>query len=200
VKQKMKNKQRNKRKLSKNEIKRKYYESAGNIKRLAAYAIDWYITSLLVMAPVALLYSVETGKKALAIDIGLLSLPYAGIAFVIGFILSVFYLVYKPLKTGQTLGKKALSIKIVKMDGKDVDLKTMLIREIIGVIVIEGVMFTISTYFHEMIAMIMHLPYSNYVAYAFMAVLVVSIIIAIIKPEKRMIHDYLAGTKVITLK
>lgn len=193
-------KAKKKKKMSKREIRKKYYESAGNIKRLAAYAIDWYITSLLVMAPVALLYSIETGKKALAIDISLLSLPYANIAFVIGLILSVYYLVYSPLKTGQTLGKKALSIKVVKMDGNDIDLKTMLIREIVGVILIEGVMFTVSTYFHEIMAMMMNIPYSNYVAYAFMAVLVVSIIIAIIKPEKRMIHDYLAGTKVIALK
>lgn len=187
-------KAKKKKKMSKREIRKKYYESAGNIKRLAAYAIDWYITSLLVMAPVALLYSIETGKKALAIDIGLLSLPYANIAFVIGLILSVYYLVYSPLKTGQTLGKKALSIKVVKMDGNDIDLKTMLIREIVGV------MFTVSTYFHEIVAMMMNMPYSNYIAYAFMAVLVVSIIMAIIKPEKRMIHDYLAGTKVIALK
>lgn len=193
-------KAKKKKKMSKREIRKKYYESAGNIKRLAAYAIDWYITSLLVMAPVALLYSIETGKKALAIDISLLSLPYANIAFVIGLILSVYYLVYSPLKTGQTLGKKALSIKVVKMDGNDIDLKTMLIREIVGVILIEGVMFTVSTYFHEIMAIMMNIPYSNYVAYAFMAVLVVSIIIAIIKPEKRMIHDYLAGTKVIALK
>ena len=152
------------------------------------------------MAPVALLYSIETGKKALAIDISLLSLPYASIAFVIGVVLSVYYLVYTPINTGQTFGKRLLSIKVVKMDGNDLDIKTMIIREIIGVILIEGVMFTVSTYFHEIVAMLMHIPYSNYIAYAFTAVLVVSIIMAIIKPEKRMIHDYLAGTKVIALK
>lgn len=191
---------KSKRRLSKQEIKKKYDESAGNFKRLVAYVIDWYVTSLFVMAPVALLYSIETGKKALAIDISLLSLPYACVSFVIGLVLSIYYLVYSPLKTGQTLGKRAMSIKIVKMNGNDIDLKTMVIRQIVGIVLIEGVMFTVSTYFHEIVAMLIRIPYSNYIAYVFTAVLVVSIIIAIIKPEKRMIHDYLAGTKVIALK
>lgn len=93
-----------------------------------------------------------------------------------------------------------MSIKIVKMNGNDIDLKTMVIRQIVGIVLIEGVMFTVSTYFHEIVAMLIRIPYSNYIAYVFTAVLVVSIIIAIIKPEKRMIHDYLAGTKVIALK
>lgn len=191
---------KSKRRLSKQEIKKKYDESAGNFKRLVAYVIDWYVTSLFVMAPVALLYSIETGKKSLAIDISLLSLPYACVSFVIGLVLSIYYLVYSPLKTGQTLGKRAMSIKIVKMNGNDIDLKTMVIRQIVGIVLIEGVMFTVSTYFHEIVAMLIRIPYSNYIAYVFTAVLVVSIIIAIIKPEKRMIHDYLAGTKVIALK
>lgn len=191
---------KSKRRLSKQEIKKKYDESAGNFKRLVAYVIDWYVTSLFVMVPVALLYSIETGKKALAIDISLLSLPYACVSFVIGLVLSIYYLVYSPLKTGQTLGKRAMSIKIVKMNGNDIDLKTMVIRQIVGIVLIEGVMFTVSTYFHEIVAMLIRIPYSNYIAYVFTAVLVVSIIIAIIKPEKRMIHDYLAGTKVIALK
>lgn len=191
---------KSKRRLSKQEIKKKYDESAGNFKRLVAYVIDWYVTSLFVMAPVALLYSIETGKKALAIDISLLSLPYACVSFVIGLVLSIYYLVYSPLKTGQTIGKRAMSIKIVKMNGNDIDLKTMVIRQIVGIVLIEGVMFTVSTYFHEIVAMLIRIPYSNYIAYVFTAVLVVSIIIAIIKPEKRMIHDYLAGTKVIALK
>lgn len=196
----MKKQKQKKKRLSRQEIKKKYYESAGNIKRLVAYAIDWYITSLLVMAPVALLYSMETGKKAVVIDIGLLSVPYAYIAFIIGLILSSYYLIYTPLKTGQTVGKRLLSIKVVKMDGNDIDFKTMFIREMIGVVLIEGVMFTISTYFHEILAMLVNMTYSNYIAYGFAAVLFVSIILAIIKPEKRMLHDYLAGTKVIALK
>lgn len=189
-----------KRRMSKQQIKKKYFKSAGNIKRFFAYAIDWYITSLLVMAPVALLYSMETGEKSMVIDIGLLSIPYACIAFVIGLGLSAYYLVYSPAKSGQTVGKRFMAIKVVKLNDQDVDLKTMLIREGIGVLIIEGVMFTISNYLHQLIAMVIHFPYSNYVAYVYLAILVVSILIAIIKPEKRMIHDYLAGTKVIKLK
>lgn len=195
----MKTKRRMK-KMNRHEIEKKYNEGAGHIRRLIGYGIDWYLTSLLVMAPVALLYGIETGKKAITIDISLLSLPYALAAFVIGFLLCMLYLVYYPLKNGQTIGKKVTSIKIIKMDGKDVDLKTLLLREVIGVILVEGVMYTISTYSHQIIAMSMHMNYSNYLAYGFMAILIVSIVLAFTKPEKRMIHDYIAGTKVIRLK
>lgn len=189
-----------KRRMSKQQIKKKYFKSAGNIKRFFAYAIDWYITSVMVMAPIALLYSMETGKKSMVIDIGLLSIPYACVAFVIGLILSLYYLVYSQSKSGQTIGKRLMSIKVVKLNDEEVNLKTMLIREGIGVLIIEGVMFTISNYFHQLIAMFIDFPYTNYIACAYLAILVVSILIAIIKPEKRMIHDYLAGTKVIRVK
>lgn len=187
-------------KMNRHEIEKTYNESAGHVRRLISYGIDWYVTSLLVMTPVALLYGIETGKKAMIIDISLLSLPYATIAFIIGLIFCLYYLVYYPLKSGQTIGKKITSLKIIKIDGSKIDLKTLMLREILGVIVIEGVMYTISTYSHQIIAMFLHMTYSNYISYVFMAILFVSIILALIKPEKRMIHDYIAKTKVIRLK
>lgn len=191
---------RKKKKLNTNEVKKKYEESAGNIRRLIAYGIDWYMTSLLVMIPVALLYSIETGEKALTIDISILSYTHMLLAFCIGFILCCWYLIYLPLKTGQTIGKRVTEIKIIRLDHKELDIRTLVKREIVGAILIEGVMFTISTYFHQIVAEILHITYSHYIAYGFMVLLVVSIIIAIIKPEKRMIHDYIASTKVISMK
>jgi len=188
-----------KHKLNKQQIIEKYDASAGHIRRLIAYGIDWYITSLLVMAPVAFLYSIEMNEKALVIDISLLSIKSACLAFVIGLILCIWYLVYLPLKNGQTLGKKITSIKIVKMNGSTVDFLTLVKREVIGVLVIEGVMFTCSTYFHQLLVMIFNLTYSNYIAYFFTIILIVSILLAVIKPEKRMVHDYIANTKVISI-
>lgn len=189
-----------KRRLSKKEIEKKYHESASHPRRLIAYAIDWYLTSVLAMAPVIFFCSVETGKEVLTVDISLLSKNHAIIAFIVGLLLCLWYLVYLPNKNGQTFGKKITSIKIEKMDNNPLDYLTLIKRELVGVLLVEGVMFTCSTYFHELIAMILGISYSHYIAYAFTVVLVISIVLAIIKPEKRMIHDYIANTKVISIK
>ncbi|MEE0965766.1 MAG: RDD family protein [Bacilli bacterium] len=189
-----------KRRLSKKEIEKKYHESASHPRRLIAYAIDWYLTSVLAMAPVIFFCSVETGKEVLTVDISLLSKNHAIIAFIVGLLLCLWYLVYLPNKNGQTFGKKITSIKIEKMDNNPLDYLTLIKRELVGVLLVEGVMFTCSTYFHELIAMILGISYSHYIAYAFTVVLVISIVLAIIKPEKRMIHDYIANTKVILVK
>ncbi len=186
--------------LSKKELEKKYYESASHLRRLIAYAIDWYLTSVLAMAPVIFFYSIETGEEALTVDISLLSNNHAIIAFFVGLLLCLWYLVYVPMKNGQTFGKKIASIKIIKMDNNPLDYLSLIKRELVGVILIEGVMFTCSTYFHELIAMVLGISYSHYIAYAFTIILVISIVLAIIKPEKRMIHDYIANTKVISIK
>ena len=120
-----------KRRLSKKEIEKKYHESASHPRRLIAYAIDWYLTSVLAMAPVIFFCSVETGKEVLTVDISLLSKNHAIIAFIVGLLLCLWYLVYLPNKNGQTFGKKIMGIKIARKDKECLTLKSLLIRNII---------------------------------------------------------------------
>ncbi|WP_235864051.1 RDD family protein [Sutcliffiella halmapala] len=75
--------------------------------------------------------------------------------------------------TGYTIGKKALNIKIEKLDGSDVTLWTMFLRQIIGSIVY---------------------------ALSFGILFIVSVFMVIIREDKRAIHDFIAGTCVVKTK
>ncbi|MBU3979658.1 RDD family protein [Patescibacteria group bacterium] len=56
----------------------------------------------------------------------------ANIALVISIVLSIGYYVVYQEKQGQTIGKKAMKIKVVTFDGKTPTMFTFFLREIIG--------------------------------------------------------------------
>lgn len=74
---------------------------------------------------------------------------------------------------GYTIGKKALNIRIVKLDGSDVTLGTMFLRQIIG-----ALLYAIS----------------------FGILFIVSVFMISIREDKRAIHDFIAGTCVVKSK
>ena len=67
--------------------------------------------------------------------------PYGIIAGILAVLFAIFYFVIVPayIYPGQTLGKKICKIKIVKVNNEQVTIKNMLLRQLLGVIVIEGV-------------------------------------------------------------
>lgn len=56
----------------------------------------------------------------------------SGLSYAIGLALSIAYYVFYQQRAGQTLGKKALGIKVVDVSGNTPSLMTFFLREIIG--------------------------------------------------------------------
>lgn len=82
---------------------------------------------------------------------------------------SIYAWIVPFLWSGYTIGKKIVGIRIVKIDGSNVDIWTMLKREIIGGLVY-ALTFGIGT--------------------------IVSICMVALREDKRAIHDFIAGTYV----
>ena len=107
--------------------------------RIAAYLFDCaivYSISILILArPLVLL--IKTLNSTTSIDVINLfinSIVSGGIVL----IFIIFYCVIIPyLFKGQTIGKKFFRIKIVKIDGSNVSLGTLFVREIIGKILVD---------------------------------------------------------------
>ncbi|MFB5661869.1 RDD family protein [Alteribacillus sp. HJP-4] len=86
-------------------------------------------------------------------------------------LISLLYgMVLPAVWSGYTLGKKALGVRIIKMDGSNVSLWTMFLRYFVGGLVM---VVTLGT------------------------ALIASIIMIIVREDKRVVHDFIAGTRVI---
>ena len=170
------------------------------VKRLIAYFIDWYIISVMTILPINLIYSIIYHQKNFTSSIVNLPLIPAISAFLIGLLLSLLYLVYFPYKyNGQKIGKKIFGLKIVKNNEINIDLKTLLIRNGVGLILIEGTFYSCSIYFWELINIIFEASIASFALSILGIVSFISMFMSLLNSNHRMLHDYLSKTSVVTV-
>jgi len=126
---------------------------AGFWIRLVANMIDGILVSI-VFGVISLLLYGETVMEAFSMT-DILS--------------PLYYLLLPVLWYGYTLGKRAVGVRIARVDGRKVGIGTMLLRDFLSVIVY---------------------------AATFGIGLIVSILMVVLREDKRSIHDFIAGTYV----
>lgn len=174
-------------------------------KRFFAYVIDWFLGSLFTMLPMCILWlmwtkDMETMSRVNVLLIaGTLSYPQAYFAGLLSVAFALFYYVVVPWKIypGQTCGKRAMGFKIVHLDDTAVTLKTLLIREVLGIMIIEGALYNVSGILHSLLSLLTNLNLVQLLMYIGLAISVVSCFIALKMESRRMLHDYLAKTKIV---
>lgn len=171
-------------------------------KRLFAYLIDHIILVLLYAIPIKYIHSIITKKIESKITLDMFELPYAVIVFVICLLISFYYLIYLPVyrQPGKTIGKRALGLKVVNKDGSNPNFRTMLIREGIGVILLEGAAYPISGYLYSLLGILINTNIEKILIYIFTVITIISIVYALFNKDNAMFHDYIAKTKVISTK
>lgn len=168
-------------------------------RRFGAYLLDWYIGALFTSFPIAIVSQKVYGTMK---NQNLLEYPHqlgliCGLFALLG---AIIYYVIIPLMVnkGQTIGKRICHIKIVKSDGKDVGLKELLLREVLGAIVIEGVLYSASTILHQVLQIGLGISLVKPMMYVGFVITIVSAILCLVnKKEHLALHDYLARTKVV---
>lgn len=178
-------------------------ERVSLIRRGLAAIIDMYIASVLANIPILYIYSIETGETQMTKAISELSRSSGILAAVLGIIIILAYYILIPtLKyNGQTLMKRLFSLKVVKTNNEQVDIKTMLKREALGAMIVEGGLVSSGDYLRQL-WLILTQSYTSYeiwVKISF-AITILSIIVTAFSKHNRAIHDYIANTKVIDLK
>ncbi|MFR7590907.1 MAG: RDD family protein [Longibaculum sp.] len=171
--------------------------------RFIAYVIDWAIGGVVAGFPAVLLYAAITKRSDMFSD--LYVFPALGyptyFSYIAGFsclLVAIIYYVYIPYKKypGQTLGKKWMKIKIMKMNGDPLDLKTLFIRQICGLMLIEGVSMVVSNYLRQMLTLATGIYLEYYLLAIGSLITVISCVLVFNSPSKRAIHDYMAKTRV----
>ena len=93
-----------------------------------------------------------------------------------------------------------MHIRIVRVDGKEVNSLTMFLRTIVGIILVEETFNNASFVLRSVLGMIIDDQLIVYLYYAFCIVSLFSIIMLFKDPLGQMIHDKIAGTFVIESK
>lgn len=169
--------------------------------RFFSYLIDWYVGGLCTSIPISII-SQKLTNTMLNQNIIEFKEPYGIIAGILAILFAIFYFVIVPtyIYKGQTLGKKICKIKIVQKSNKDITLKNILLRQVIGIMIIEGSLISASAIWHSILTIITKINFVSPLMYIGFILTGFSIILMIFKGENRAMHDYLAGTKVVTLK
>lgn len=177
-----------------------------NFKRFVAFAVDWFLGYLLIAAPIAILWLNQTkdldhlAKTISELGNGL-GMNWAVIAALLSVVCAIVYYVVIPWKQqGQTVGKHLMGIKIVTVDDQTVGLKTLCIRQILGVFVLEGYLCIISEFLRQLL--LLQGLSTIYMVLSFLAIGVsaISIFIGYKFDSHRFLHDYLAKTKVVNVE
>lgn len=173
-----------------------------NFSRAAAYLIDWYIASMLAGVPIVLISSSVLKTTDISQDLSRLPLPWSVLAGLLAIACYLGYYFVLELKVfpGQTFGKRLLRLKVVKEDGSDVDFKTIAKREILGMMIVEGYLANSSSYLRQVIQLFSPVNIMDMAVYFFGIISAVSVLLGMVSASRRMLHDYIGGTREISVK
>lgn len=172
--------------------------------RVIAYIIDWVIGGIISGLPAVFIYAGVTGRSDMFSDLYVFpalgfSVAWSYLAGCLCVIFGLIYYVYIPYKKypGQTLGKRWMKLKMIKADGTDIDLKTLLIRQGIGLMLLESGAIVVSTYIRQMLTLLTGIYLEYYIIAVGSFLTIISAVIVFNTPSARSIHDYLAKTRVV---
>lgn len=173
------------------------------VRRLVAYAIDWYLISfamnlVLVIAAYQLLGVVFAGMVPLTAFDGGLRLAL----FCVLVVLDALYFCVLPrygLK-GQTLGKRLLRLRVERASGGEATLACFLRRELLGIVVIEGCFSPLSNYLRNVLLLWVPRDVVQGIVWAGIVIGAVSVGLMVLTAQRRMIHDFVGGTRVVLVE
>lgn len=166
-------------------------------RRFIAYLIDWYIGGLATALPVSILsmrlFGTVQNQNIMSFggNAGLL-------AGVLAFLCGTAYFVLVPafVWRGQTLAKRWLKLVIVSADGGQVSTGQIFLRQLLGIIVIEGSLVTVSALWHQLASMITGVDFVTILMYAGLVISGISALMVVFG-GRRALHDHLAKTAVV---
>lgn len=174
-------------------------------RRFAAYLIDWFLSALCMMLPMCLswLYVTKEVETMRYVNVWtlqtLLGTKSALLIALAALACALFYEVIVPWKIypGQTIGKRVMGYRMETKDGHTPGLMALLLRQGLGLFVLEGCLFNASALISNAISMVSGLNVTGIFLWASIVLTIISLIIALSSPSRRMLHDYLAKTHVV---
>lgn len=173
-------------------------------RRFGAYVIDWILSGLFIGLPEVFIFPLVTRSTDLFSDLYVFSaMGYsAGWAYLccaLSLVLFFVYYVAVPLWVwpGQTPGKRLMHQRVERMSGSKLTLQTLLLREMVGLLLIEGVGTIMTRYLLQTVTLLSGVYVDGVVGAVGYGLTIVSGVLVVATRHHRAIHDYLAGTRVV---
>lgn len=173
-------------------------------KRFIAYLVDWFVGSIFIFLIPVYFYSILTGiaDAGPAMQFSNYPQPYPLIMAGISLLMAVIYWIIIPtfVWEGQTFGKRCNGFKVVQTNDEKVNLWILCKREILGIFIIEGALFSVSNVLHQVLFLVSGVDLGRYLMYIGGGISAVSCAMVMMFGARRMLHDYIANTKVIPVE
>lgn len=178
-------------------------DSNPTVNRIVCAVIDFFAGGVMLLCPVMLPYYYLAGTNTFGslsdyLEIGQpSSLPIA--LAVVGLALGVFYYVVVPWKVwpGQTLGKHLGGIRFVRRDHRELDLWTIVLRQLVGVMFLELWLTCDCLLVPQLITLVTGSPDAGASFQGVgLVITVVSIVLFAMSKQRMPLHDRFAGTRV----
>lgn len=173
-------------------------ENAPLPRRFFAYLIDWYVGALATCLPISLFASKLTGNM---LNQNLIELPepFGLIAGACALLCAFVYFVAIPafVWPGQTPAKRMLGVKIVRTDGSPVDFGHLVLRQVVGLIVVDGTLVSASAVWHQMLSIATGINFVTPLMYVGFVLTLVNVLMIVLRQDRRCIHDFIGDTRVV---
>lgn len=174
--------------------------------RVIAFIIDWILGGICAGIPSVIIYLILTGKsKPLTsmYQFGATGLSSGGtiLISIICILFGCFYYVVVPWKIypGQTVGKKLTKLKIISTNNKNLTLNTLVLRQFIFLVLIEGAATPVSTYVKVIITSVTRFYVDSYLGLVWDAITLISVFILFWGKRRLSLHDWFTNTMVIKI-
>ena len=175
----------------------KEHPPVSNLRRLIGYLIDFFLANVFSVIPLVIIQACLTGDTNTTQVLAGIPLYWAYIITLCVFLFFTFYYVYIPWKIwpGQTPAKRLLHFKIVMMDNSPATFKALFLRNVIAFTFIELAAF-MTTYVMQLIVLTSGIDYPSFFSYVTYFMTLLSVVVTMTNYNRRMIHDFIGGTKV----
>lgn len=165
-------------------------------RRIIAFLIDWYVGSLATALPVACV-AMSLGLEMTEQNVLSYPEPMGLAAALLGIAAGVAYYALVPMVfRGQTLGKRLLGLRIIDRDGAPAAPVQLILRQFVGLILIEQAAVGTGAVVQQLVALVAGGDVATIVMWAGFALTLVSLVVCGVRPDRRALHDLIAGTRV----
>ena len=121
--------------------------------RFFAMVIDWYLTNMLAVIPITFYFRGDDYLQPYMFELNEYSFQIGLLLGIYAIIIGIVYYVVIPsfVWKGQTLGKKLCKIQVIDQNANELTLQTILKRELLGAVILEGGIIITATYIRKLL-------------------------------------------------